>query len=200
LDNAIPFPVTAASFEYKSRLYNAEFNVRRSVNDWLTGLAGFRWMELEDSYLAQGTGAILSTPFSEAIRSHNHLFGFQIGADAILLGRQEQFQIRGVAKAGIFGNAVGQNTEFSDPAGLGTLSAAANGSHTSFVGEIGLIGSYQVSKHVTIRGGYQVMWIEGVALAPRQIPNTDLAGGTADIEAAGGLFYHGANAGLEFAW
>ena len=79
LDNAIPFPVTAASFEYKSRLYSAEFNVRRSVNDWLTGLAGFRWMELEDSYLAQGTGAILSTPFSEAIRSHNHLFGFQIG-------------------------------------------------------------------------------------------------------------------------
>ena len=157
-------------------------------------------MELEDSYLAQGTGAILSTPFSETIRSHNHLFGFQIGADAILLGRQEQFQIRGFAKTGIFDNAAAQNTEFSDPAGLGTLSAAASGSHASFVGEIGLIGSYQLTKHVTIRGGYQVMWIEGVALAPRQISNTDLAAGTANIEDSGGLFCHGANVGLEFTW
>lgn len=200
LDSAIPFPVTAASFEYTSRLYSAEFNVRRSINDWLTGLAGFRWMELEDNYLAQGTGAILSTPFSESIRSHNHLFGFQIGADATLLGRQDRFQIRGIGKAGIFGNAVGQNTNFSDPSGLGTLSADASGSHAGFVGEIGLIGSYQLTKHLTIRGGYQVMWIEGVALAPRQIPNTDLAGGTANIEGAGGLFCHGANAGLEMRW
>ena len=89
LDKVIPFPVTAAAFEDKTRLYSTEFNLRRPVNDWLTVLAGFRWVELEDGYLAQGTGATLSTPFSETIRVHNHLFGFQVGTDAILFEHQK---------------------------------------------------------------------------------------------------------------
>ena len=200
IDKAIPLPVTEASFGQNSRLYNGEFNVRRQVNENLTLLAGFRWVELQDTYLVQGTSAILATPFSEAVRAHNHLYGFQIGADALLFEYMERFRIRGIAKTGIFYDAAGQSTGFSDPAGLGVLNAGDNGNHTSFLGELGVLCSYRLSKHAALRGGYQLMWIDGVALATRQIPNTDLGAGTAAIDTTGGVFYHGANVGLELAW
>jgi hypothetical protein len=37
-------------------------------------------------------------------------------------------------------------------------------------------------------------------LAPRQIPNTDLAAGTASLDAGGGLLFHGINLSLEVTW
>ncbi len=150
--------------------------------------------------MAQGTEAISATQFTHTINTHNHMYGFQVGADALVLGRSSRFRIDGFAKTGIFYDAASQNSEFSDPNGLGDFSAAANGSHTSFLGELGLVASYQITKHAALRGGYQVMWIEGVALAPRQIPSTGLAASTAEVETSGGLFYHGANAGLEVTW
>ncbi len=111
-----------------------------------------------------------------------------------------RLRINGFAKIGIFHNTADQNSNLNDPANLGELSVVANGSHTAFLCELGLIGSYHLSQHVALRGGYQVMWIEGVALATRQIPVTNLIAGTADIAISGGLFYHGATAGFEITW
>ena len=201
VDKAIPLPVSAVGFEERSKLYNGEVNLRRPIKPWLTVLAGFRWVELEDAYFAQGTEAILSTPFSEAIRAHNHLYGSQIGVDVVLLKEQERFQIHGIAKTGLFYNAASQNSTFSNPGGaLGPYSADASGSHASFLGEVGLMASQRINEHAVLRFGYEAMWIDGVALGPRQIPSTDLGAGTADIETGGGVFFHGANLGLEFTW
>ena len=139
-------------------------------------------------------------PFSQAINTHNHMYGFQIGEDALLLERTGRLRINGFAKIGIFHNAADQNSNLVDPANFGELSVVASGSHTAFLCELGLIGSYQVTQHVALRGGYQVMWIEGVALAPGQIPVANLVAGTADIATSSGLFYHGATVGMEFTW
>ena len=197
VDNALTLPVENVGFEEHSRLYSSEFNIRRPINDWLTPLVGFRWVELSDNYRAQGTEFVELSPFSHEINTHNHLYGFQIGADASLKPTC-RFHIDGLIKAGIFGNAANQTSSFSDPAS--DLSATASGSHTAFLGELGLIGTYQLTKHAALRGGYQVMWIAGVALAPTQIPSTNLGGGTASIETSGNLFYHGATVGLDITW
>ena len=199
VDNSFPsIPVFKVSFEERSRLYSGELNLRRPINGWLTLLAGFRWVELEDDYIAQGAEANLSA-FSESIRAHNHLFGLQSGLDAVLLRFHEQFRITGFVKSGVFYNSAGQSTVLSLE-GLPPSPADATGGQASFLGEIGLGASYQLTKHAAFRCGYEAMWLEGVALAPRQIPNTDLLAGTAEIEASGTLFYHGANAGLELNW
>jgi hypothetical protein len=200
VDNTILLPVDEIVFEECFRLYSNELNLQRPVNEWLTTMVGFRWVEFYDSYSVQGVESVVSMPFSQAINTHNHMYGFQIGEDALLFERTGRFRINGFAKIGIFHNAADQNSKLSDPANFGELSVTANGSHTAFLCELGLIGSYYLSQHVALRGGYQVMWIDGVALAPGQIPVTNLIAGTADIATSGGLFYHGATAGLEVTW
>ncbi len=204
VDDQIFLPVNEVSFEERSRLYSGEFNLRRPINEWLTTLVGFRWVEFYDNYQAQGLEAFVLnplTPFTHAINTHNNLYGFQIGDDLRLLHLPGRFSMKGIAKIGVFYNRAGQNSNLSaSPDSLGNLSAVTEGSHLAFLGELELMGSYQFTTHVALRGGYQVMWIEGVALAPGQIPVTNLVAGTADIATSGGLFYHGATAGLEVTW
>lgn len=56
---------------------------------------------------------------------------------------------------------------------------------------------WQISDHLAGRIGYQVMWLEGVALPPAQIALSNVSTRAVGVSADGGVFYHGANAGLE---
>jgi hypothetical protein len=209
-------PVTDVRFTERSNLYNGELNVRRPIGDWLTLLAGFRWVELDDSYESQGVRSD-ETSFTHTIRAINHMYGFQVGADVSLFRRSNgsyqfgqsmvicdqssPFQIDGFVKAGLFYNAASQNSDFSNPDSSGEFAAHAEGSHAAFLGDAGVIATYQFNKHFALRGGYQIMFVDSVALAARQISSTDLlAAQSATIETAGSVLYHGANAGLEFTW
>ena len=150
VDDTILLPVDEIVFEERFRLYSGELNLRRSVNDWLTTLVGFRWVEFEDNFLVQGVESVVSMPFSHAINTRNHMYGFQIGEDALLFERNGRLRINGFAKIGIFHNTADQNSKFIDPANFGELSAAASGSHTAFLCELGLIGSYNLTQHVAL--------------------------------------------------
>ena len=93
------------AWDYSSRLYNAEFNVRWNVCDRLTLLAGFRWANLSEGLQGTlpelpGTLPDRRNPFWDA-NVANNLYGFQIGADGKLLERG-CVSINGVVKAGIF--------------------------------------------------------------------------------------------------
>jgi hypothetical protein len=198
IDDTLAVPVTAAQFQYTSRLYSGEINLRYAMNDWLTSLAGLRWVEFEDRYAASGAVPLSSVPFSDLVRGHNHLYGSQIGFDARLLGRENLFRIDLLTKAGMYFNAAAQNNDFVDSST--GFSASASNTHFAFLGEVGVTGSLQVSKHVALRGGYQVLCLTDVALAPNQIRTTDFGSGQASVDTSGTLFCHGANAGLEVVW
>ena len=196
IDNTMTMPVSEAQIQYSSRLYSGEVNVRYLLNDWITPLLGFRWIDFEDRYAASGQAA--SGPFTDLVRGHNHLYGCQIGLDGRLFDHPAPFQIGLVAKAGIYGNAAAQNNDYIDSSF--DFSASASNAHLSFVGEIGLSVSYQFAKHFAVRAGYQALWLSGVALAPNQISATDFMAGQAGVDTSGSLFCHGANVGLEVAW
>ncbi len=209
-------PVTDARFTERSQLYNGELNLRQQINNSVTLLAGFRWVELYDSYQAQGN-TFSDGAFTHSVRAFNHMYGFQLGTDVALFQQnsgysqfgqttviQDQpsrFRINGILKAGIFANTASQESEYSNPSGLGDFTAQAAGKHPTFLGEAGVVATYQLGTHVALHGGYQVMYVDGVALASRQISSTDLITTQfATIETAGSVLYHGANAGLEFTW
>jgi hypothetical protein len=78
--------------------------------------------------------------------------------------------------------------------------AAASDNHAAFVGELGFTAVYQLSPHWSLRAGYQMLWLEGVAVAAEQVPAIDLLAGLAAVDTTGSPFYHGANVGLEFVW
>ena len=98
------------TWDYASRLYNAEVNVRWNPWPRVTVLAGFRWVNLSEELegillppTAHGTGPFWDT------QTKNNLYGFQIGAEAKLLERG-RFSIGGVGKAGIFDDHVEETT------------------------------------------------------------------------------------------
>jgi hypothetical protein len=197
------------AWDYSSRLYNAEVNVRRSLNDRLTLLIGFRWTNLSEGLQGTlpelpGTWPDRKNPFWDT-RVRNNLYGLQIGADGKLL-EYGRFSLNGLIKTGIFGNDVVETTGVSVYRTIYRESDTTG--HVAFLGETGLQCKYQVNRKLCFKLGYEAMWLQGVALAPGQISETYCycAGQTSTyIQAMGvncksGVFYHGATAGLEYSF
>jgi hypothetical protein len=204
--NQPPYLATQAMvWDYATKLYDAELNVRWNPYRRLTMLAGFRWMNLGENLV--GTlnpipSELSGWTFWNATTTNN-LYGFQIGADGKLFERG-RFSINGLAKAGIFDNNAEQTTEVSVIAKQQRW-ASASTNHAAFVGETGLQFKYQITERLLLRAGYEAIWLQGVALAPGQVQRTQTDLRTISVQAFGvncdsGVFYHGATAGLEYAF
>lgn len=183
---------------YGSSLYNTEINFRRQTQGAITPFVGFRWIELHEDFTLDMTqvGGLYSPGIVTATNTDNHMYGMQLGADMLVLDRG-RFQIETLVKAGIFGNLTDQYS-YSTNDGIGVVATAGSRkSHTAFAGDLKFTGHFQATECMAIRAGYQLLWIEGVALAPEQFDNTDLTGGTATVDVGGSPFYHGAFVALE---
>ena len=187
---AFAFGTSGMKFDWTSKLYNAEVNLWTPAYRRVRVMAGFRWMETRESLI----GAFVSpggvTPFWSS-KTDNHLYGFQIGADARVWKCRGPFYVTATVKAGIYtnhaeqrGSAVGETLEAED-------------NQPAFEGEATLMGVYQCSRSLALRLGYQAMWLQGVAMAPGQIHVTNFTTHAASVDNDGAVFYHGAVAGLE---
>jgi hypothetical protein len=189
-------------WDYASRLYNAELNVRWNPCARITMLAGFRWVDLWEDL--QGTLPPERTWAFWDTNTRNNLYGFQIGADGKLFERG-RFSIDGVVKAGIFDNVAEETTKVSIFWIPHWESASTN--HAAFLGEIDLQCKYQFTRRLSLKVGYEAMWLQGVALAPGQIQDTlshfippPISVQALGVNCNSGAFYHGATAGLEYAF
>jgi len=196
----------AMAWEYATQLHTAEFNVRWNVSPRATLLAGFRWLRLrEDLVGALSPATIATEPPFWSTTTTNNLYGCQIGATGKLVDRG-RFSIDGALKAGVYDNNAQQTTVVSVIAKQ-LRDASASAHHAAFVGETGLRCTYQVTDRLAIHAGYELIWLEGVALAPGQIAETSTTTKVFEnaVQALGvncdsGAFYHGATVGLEFAF
>jgi hypothetical protein len=178
---------SSIQFDYASRLYSSEVNLRRPAGDNVTLFLGARWVELEESLTGiDPSGTFITT------NTNNHMYGLQAGADATLWAPACcRLRIDALAKAGIYVDHAYENT-------TGTAgNVGAVGDHSAFLGEASLMACYQLSKHVASRIGCQAAWLQSVALAPNQLMTNNVATGAATADMSGGLFYIGAFGGLE---
>lgn len=201
-----PIDVDSALFRYGSELYSTEFNLRRRM-DWLTPLIGFRWVELEEQFGVAGLEPPTpGIPYSYRYDTHNHMYGVQVGAEVILWNRGGPLRVDGVFKAGMYYNEADLDAAFGygpvpDEAERIVFEQSRAEPHTSFLGEVGVGASWQASDWLNLRGGYQLTWIEGVALAPEQIPSTDLfVPFNTEVNTGGSPLYHGPYAAIEARW
>jgi hypothetical protein len=170
----------------------------RSV-EWF---AGFRYMYLGED-LDISTQRTVSSRLEDGnynIRTTNSLFGAQLGARLRRMGPRFGWETTG--KAGIFGNAAQENqwaTDFPNHTVRPTVSSSGGG--VAFVGELGLSALYRLTDVWNLRAGYNVMWIEGLALAPDQLDfNFASSPSGNQLHNGGGMFLHGVNVGLEARW
>jgi hypothetical protein len=179
---------SALLFDWSSRLYNVELNVRWNPCCRVTMLAGFRWANLREDLIGE---RVIGSEFLTVgdVKTNNNLYGFQVGADA-RLWECGCFSINGLGKAGIYGNHAEQSSVYPE------LQEAffASTNHTAFIGELGLQARYQVTQSLALRAGYELLLLDGVAIAPAQIGNR------IGIDSNATVFYHGATAGLELSF
>ena len=106
------------------------------------------------------------------------------------------------AKAGIFGNAASQSqlvTDFPPGFVLRNTQSASHG-QVAFVTDINLSAFYQLNSIWSLRGGYNLLWVQGVAIAPNQLDFTDTASSGSVLHSTGGFFAHGVSAGVQANW
>jgi hypothetical protein len=193
-------PDQGMAWTYASKLYNAESNLRWNFSDRIALLAGIRWINFSESLV----GTLLPDdgfpPFWNT-KTNNNLYGLQIGAEGIVWKRG-RFSLSGLLKAGVFDNEAEESTGVSI---FKVVRPSQNSTHhAAFLGETGLQCRYQATKGLALKLGYEAIWLQGVALAPGQIQETQMSP-LASVDALGvncdsGVFFHGATAGLEYSF
>ncbi len=175
-------------------------------------LVGVRYFELKDrmQFYSFAERDTLQPPGPDSggeawydLRTRNYMTGAQLGGDAwlcLLPGLRIGLDV----KAGIYGNNVKSNTNMwgHDPFDnfVGFINPEALGNDkVSFIGELGLMFTYQFTHSLTFRGGYQMMWVEGVATALDNF-NPDIIDRTPMLADGDQLFYNGFNVGFEWMW
>lgn len=181
---------------YASHIDSLELNFRQQAYDRLAWLVGFRWVQLNEdlSFDADFSGnrSLVVTD------TNNHLYGGQIGLDWRIFDRGGPFAIESVFKAGVFGNSANNHFTLAQDIGPAFRASDSNG-QVAFVGEIGVTGVYQWTDHIALRGGYQLLWLEGIAVASDQLAVTDVLT-ESGIDTRGGVFYHGALMSVDVTW
>lgn len=189
--------------DYDSDLQSTEISYRRywvGANPRITGtyLLGFRYVRMTENFAfsSQALGGTANINW----RSENDLLGFQLGGDGWATLRQG-LRVGVEGKTGVYnnrfkfnntGNFSGSTTDFSIP---------YEGNQVAFVAEGGASFVADILPSWSLRGGYQVLYINSLLTVGNnigaQLPDPAAPPALAD---QGHAFYHGFHAGLEYVW
>ena len=198
-------PRDTASGQLSSSLQSAEVNRRFPTDGRLGWLMGFRWVEWNDALGLSTLNSLVDPAFTNSYltRTSNDLYGMQIGADSILFGLGRPFRVEGIGKAGIYYNDARQSSRFSTTETGETLTVSTSVGRAAFVGELGVTGVYDITDRISLRAGYAIFWLGGLALAPEQYgvntlcPSDPIRGAT---DTGGSVVVQGLSLGLEGRW
>jgi hypothetical protein len=174
-------------------------NYRHGTFDWLLG---FRWVGLDDTATMTYSGGSIPVPATYSAQTSSNLFGVQVGRR----GRMEwdNWALEGWAKAMLGGAYLSQSQ--APIIDIITPDPVIRGGRTRRDGEVGFVGDLncslirRVTDDVSIRVGYNLIWLSGVAPAPDQFDFTTTAASGTGLDPGGNVFLHGANFGLERRW
>ena len=187
---------TSFTGKYLSMLDSTEINLRRAVNDRLVAA---RRLPLGR---AQGRNVLQA----QRQRRDRRL---RVQQPALRRPARRQLQRRcGPRAAGLRTSKPRRASTATSPTAASSSSRATTSSApsstatrpTSFVGELDFTLGYRLTQHVVLRSGYQLLWLDRVALAgdaaSRSLLNPSLL---RDID-YNDLFYQGATTGIDVAW
>jgi len=204
----VPFPTpyvdTDGAYQitsgYESDLHSLELNFTRPLDDRWGFIIGYRYLDLKESLGAHMIDVDVggTTITDVGLATKNRLHGFQLGVGGEIWNVGGRFSLEGTLKAGVYDNLMRGNAWIDQELGTSWASAART-HHAAFLGELELAARYQITRRLSVRAGYQVTWIEGVALAADQMSTID-PGFAAAMNTAGSPMYHGLNASLQYTW
>ena len=167
-----------ATWIYGSDLTNAEINGRHAVTPWLGFIGGFRWIELDDRASLNSGGPLIAS-FNRRISTDNTLLGGQLGFDYLLFDMGGVFRVDTTLKIGVFNNEMTLAS-----AGFGAGNRTEN--HTTVAGDFQLRGVWQIAPNLSVTGGYYLLGLNDVALAPEQFVDPTQIRDDGDVLIQGG--------------
>lgn len=212
IDNRAFDDADSVSIDYDSEIHNVELNIRESIGDDLKLLAGIRWLNLNEHFDLTTADTFVGPTIVNGlyeVRTENHLLGAQLGLiTSQCLTDKASLDLAG--KAGLYANFARQRTYVENDTGrafpgvnnvLRDFDDSAE--EAAFIGELSAALNYKLRDNLTARGGVQLMWLQGVALAPEQLDyqTADYLVGAPNkpLNNDGLIFYYGFFAGLELA-
>lgn len=216
LDNIDFDGSTSQTMTYTHELESLEFNYRvkqRMDRDWMVlrsngqwvrraspGLlkefqAGIRWIS-HDGWIAwNATGT--RNGFNN-VKTNNDLLGVQLGLAASQAFARWELSVKGVA--GVYANFARMNRDFQVFNGTDLISSdstRAEQEDISFHGDFQAVLRYHIHQNFSFRFGYELFYIDSVALAPFQLTFTP---DFQHVGLSGGSFYQGFLLGVDGYW
>lgn len=182
-------------------LPNGRWQRRCQEGVYWSWLFGFRGLSLDEGFIFDSAGSLTSdeetTPLSgrAAYRTHNDMFGVQAGAT--LTVRKHRLRWGATVKAAPMINWSDQFTDIFTLQSADYQGYAANDG-AAFMGEVNFFADYRLSPRITVRAGYDLAWLVGVALAPEQVDYRlpELP----SVNDNGRVFFQGLTLGFDAQW
>jgi len=188
------FGTAPLSLVYGSDLNNYEFNWRYG---WCRGplkmLVGARHMALDESMTVTDAA---SPPQLFLGNLRNHMDGGQVGVEGVIC--QNRFaRIEGGIKLGFYNNSANFDAAFPQ-AGPGATFEAASDEH-AYSTELWLGVNSRLTERLSLKLGYRLMWLRGIALLPEQLDDmaVPIVG---ELQVKGDPVYRGMTVGLQLDW
>ena len=204
------------SLTYTSQLNNGEINFRRRWAEpygFYQGsfLMGVRYLDLDEQIIFSARGTNNNTAANNGLRfsdyttdTQNSLVGFQVGADLWYnLFPGVKLGIEG--KTGIYNNRAHQITSIVANS-ISALNEEVLSNRTAYITQLSSQLYYRLNYKWAVRSSYQVICIDGVALAAENLnatpPSTFLPGSarTASITNDAEIVLQGFTIGAEYSW
>ena len=173
---------------------------------WLAWTVGASWMQFED--LLNGSRSTGGPPESiYRVATSNNLLGFETGTELRWSPRAGRFWIDGEVKAAIY--QVDGDAELfissSLTSAVDTLDdipsqGSLKQSDVAFSGRCRFGFGYRILENWTCHFGYEVFWVDGIALAPAQLEINNNATGFDRLELDGTIFVHGFQGAITAEW
>jgi hypothetical protein len=184
---------TSITAEYGSDLDSLELTVRARQWRRLAPIVGFRFLQVEEEFNLLSDVSTRTGLFST---TDNELYGVQFGFQGLLY-EWSRARLETTIKAGTYYNDIDIDANVS----VGT--AATNFTHgtnwSAFSGDARVTYVYQIGPRATFRVGYQVLWLEGIALAVNQNTDRGFAPQIQTVDISDAL-YQGGEIGFEISW
>ena len=193
---------------YDSELHSFEINFLSQRTENIRLGFGLRTIQLGEvlTIASSGMPATRRNSGQSQWSTENFLFGGQVFVEALLL-QNDRFRIDAFLKSGLFGNAASASyARAGQPFGFQQLDRSTQLTefeNDSLANELGIRGTARMTRSWAVNTGLQILFLNGVALAPDQIPNSVADGtGAMIVQPArvdkGNMYFYGGFLGLEY--
>jgi len=188
---------------------NGKWRREPNVGQYFSFGFGVRYMLWNEQFSFQSRGLINDNGVLHDVAgvydvdTENDMIGIQVGGEVIRRHPRWSWGLRGKV-AGLYNFATQISTITTDAAGDPIASTHLNlrmadsREQISLIGQLGVVGTYQILPHVTARGAYDLMWIQGLAMGPEQL--TFDVDPVARVNTHGGAFLQGLTLDLIASW